>query len=124
MPDPNVQYCAGVSDYRAVNLANWNERAEPHASSAGYHVADLIADPARLSKVVAFDAPRLGRLDGVRVVHLPCHLRTDTLSLSRLGAASVVGVDFSDKALDEARRLASAAGASSVSFVQSDVYEA
>jgi SAM-dependent methyltransferase len=114
-----------VSDYRAVNLANWNERAEPHAASANYRVADLITDPSLLSKVVAFDAPRLGRLDGLRVVHLQCHIGTDTLSLSRLGAASVTGVDFSDKALDEARRLASAApGGDTVSFVQSDVYEA
>ena len=38
-----------------------------------------------------YDLPRLGRLDGLDVVHLQCHIGTDTVSLARLGARSVTG---------------------------------
>src|SRR5512133_4346389 len=72
---------------------------------------------------VRYDLPRLGRLDGLDVVHLQCHIGTDTISLSRLGARSVVGLDFSPSALREARALAGRAGAE-VRFVDGDAYDA
>lgn len=39
--------------------------------------------------------PKLGRLDGLDIVHLQCHIGTDTVSLYRLGPRSTVGLDFS-----------------------------
>jgi SAM-dependent methyltransferase len=111
-----------VSDYRAVNQANWDERAPAHAASADYGFDRFVADPAHLSDAVRFDLPRLGEVAGLRGVHLQCHLGTDTLSLARLGA-TMTGVDFSPKALEEARRLAATAGPP-VEYVQSDVYDA
>ena len=74
-------------------------------------------------RVVRYDLPRLGRLDGLDVVHLQCHLGTDTVSLARLGARSMVGLDFSPAALREARALAARSGAG-VSFVEGDAYDA
>jgi SAM-dependent methyltransferase len=112
-----------VTDYRDINRANWDERAPAHAASPGYGVQRFAADPDHLSHVVRFDRPRLGPLDGLDVVHLQCHIGTDTVSLARLGAKSVTGLDFSAQSLDEARRIAAAAGAD-VRFVQSDVYDA
>lgn len=38
-------------------------------------------DPEHISDVVHFDLPRLGDIAGLRVVHLQCHIGTDTLSL-------------------------------------------
>nr|WP_296073115.1 class I SAM-dependent methyltransferase [uncultured Actinoplanes sp.] len=111
-----------MTDYRAVNLANWNERAPAHAASPGYAVQRFIDDPEFLSEVVRFDRPLLGDISGLRGVHLQCHIGTDTVSLSRLGAR-MTGLDFSDKSLAEARGLASAAQAD-ISFVQADVYDA
>ena len=111
-----------MADYRDVNLANWNDRAAAHAASPDYPVAELIDDPGALSKVVSFDRDLLGPLTGQRGIHLQCHIGTDTISLSRLGA-TMTGLDFSDKSLDEARRIARLAGAD-VRFVQSDVYDA
>jgi 2-polyprenyl-3-methyl-5-hydroxy-6-metoxy-1,4-benzoquinol methylase len=115
-----------VTDYRTVNRANWDERARPHAASPGYALERYVADPTFLSHVVRFDRPRLGSLDGLRVVHLQCHIGTDTLSLARLGARTVMGLDFSEPALTEARRLAAEAdtGGAEVRYVQSDVYDA
>ena len=47
----------------------------------------------------------LGDLTGRTLVHLQCNSGQDTLSLARLGA-EVTGVDFSDEAIDFARKLA------------------
>lgn len=110
-------------DYLDVNRAQWDERAPAHAASPGYQVSRLAADPAALSEVVQFDLPRLGRLDGLDVVHLQCHIGTDTLSLARLGARSVTGLDLSPASLAVARRIAAECG-HDIRFVESDVYAA
>src|SRR5690242_16305532 len=99
-----------TEDYRDVNRASWDERAPAHAASPGYAFDRFVADPEFLSDVVRFDVPRLGDISGLRGVHLQCHIGTDTLSLSRLGAR-MTGLDFSAAALAEARRLATATGA-------------
>ncbi|MEV6849612.1 class I SAM-dependent methyltransferase [Actinoplanes sp. NPDC051411] len=111
-----------MTDYLSVNRANWDERAAVHAASPEYGLARFAADPAFLSDTVRFDRPRLGSLDGQRVVHLQCHIGHDTLSLARLGAASVIGLDFSGPALEVARQFV--AGTPNIRFVQSDVYGA
>jgi SAM-dependent methyltransferase len=108
------------TDYRAVNLANWNSRVPLH--ERGYGLERYREDPAALSGVVTFDRPRLGDVAGLAGVHLQCHLGTDTLSLARLGAR-MTGLDFSAPALDVARRLAADCGAE-IAYVESDVYGA
>lgn len=111
-----------TQDWRAVNLANWESRVDVHTGVDGYDLA-AFNDPDHLSTVVRYDLPRLGRLDGLEVVHLQCHLGTDTVSLARLGSRSMVGLDFSPSALREARALAVRARAE-VAFVEGDVYQA
>ncbi len=111
-----------MSDYQTVNRANWDERAAAHAASPDYGFARFADDPAFLSDVVRFDRSRLGDVSDLDVVHLQCHIGTDSVSLARLGA-TVTGVDFSGESLAAARTLADAAGAA-VTYVQSDVYEA
>jgi SAM-dependent methyltransferase len=109
----------GGADYVGVNLANWNSRVQHHV--AGYGLQKYLDDTALLSDVVRFDLPRLGDVAGLDVVHLQCHIGTDTLSLARLGARSVAGLDFSQSALDEAVRFTRDAGAD-IRFVCSEVY--
>ena len=111
-----------MSDYRAVNLASWDERAPAHAASADYGVQRFVDDPEFLSDVVRFDVPRLGDVRGLRGVHLQCHIGTDTVSLARLGA-NMTGLDFSPAALVEGRRVAELAGVD-VDFVESELYRA
>jgi SAM-dependent methyltransferase len=111
-----------TEDWRAINIANWESRVPVHTGPGGYDRA-AFDDPSHLSSVVRYDLPRLGRLDGLDTVHLQCHIGTDTVSLSRLGARSVVGLDFSPSALRAARALAARAGAE-VTFVDGDVYDA
>ncbi|WP_374948034.1 class I SAM-dependent methyltransferase [Agreia sp.] len=113
-----------MTDYFETNRQNWNDRASAHAvrTGSGYQVQRYIDDPQLISGVVRFDRDRLGPVDGLRTVHLQCHIGTDTLSLARLGAR-VTGLDFSPVALAEARALVAETG-DPVDFVESDVYSA
>lgn len=122
--EPGADRCENrrMDDYRTINRAAWDERAPAHAASPDYARASFLEDAAFLSGVVRFDVPLLGEIAGLRGVHLQCHIGTDTLSLSRLGA-KMTGLDFSGASLDEARGLAAATGAE-IEFVQADVYDA
>src|SRR5262245_5039499 len=120
--DLGLPVMAADDEHFAINRAWWNDRAPAHAKSPDYAVAELIADPTRLSDVVRFDVPRLGDVNGQRGIHLQCHIGTDTLSLHRLGA-TMTGLDFSSESLSIARGIAADAGAD-IMFVESDVYSA
>ena len=111
-----------MDEYAFVNRANWESRVPLHVASAGYGVQRYIDDPTFLSDVVTFDRPRLGDITDKDVVHLQCHIGTDTLSLARLGAR-VTGLDFSPSALAAARQLA-ADCQQPVRYVESELYNA
>jgi SAM-dependent methyltransferase len=110
-----------MSDYVSVNRANWNSRVPHHVEH--YRLDLFRSDPSHLSHIVSFDVPRLGDIHGLDVVHLQCHIGTDTLSLARLGARSVTGLDFSPPALAAAARLAQECGAE-IDYVESELYGA
>ena len=95
-----------VTDYREINQANWDHRVPTHLASDYYKVERFLAESDFISDVVRFDVPRLGDVSGLRGVHLQCHIGTDTISLARLGA-SMTGLDFSEKAVEAAKKLAS-----------------
>lgn len=113
-----------TSDHFAANQANWDSRAPLHASrTKGYQTQQYIDDPKVLSNVVQFDIPRLPPLKGARALHLQCHIGTDTLSLARLGAVNVTGLDFSSASIAAARALV-AESHDDVTFVEANVYDA
>jgi len=93
-----------------------------HAASQDYAFERLAGDPSALSRVVEYDAPRLGDLTGLDVVHLQCHIGTDTVSLARLGGR-VTGLDFSPSALATAADLARRCGVH-LDLVESELYGA
>ncbi|ANC04005.1 MULTISPECIES: class I SAM-dependent methyltransferase [Pseudomonas] len=105
-----------------LNRANWDERAPLHAASPGYEVECFVQSATHLSEVVRFDLPRLGNIQGLKTLHLQCHIGTDTLSLARLGA-QVSGLDFSPASLAQARLLAERCG-TDIDYVEADVYRA
>lgn len=109
-------------DHVAMNRANWDERVPVHATSEAYDVERLVTGERWLSTVVAHDQRYLGDVVGQRLVHLQCHIGTDSLSLARLGA-EVTGYDFSAPALEVAREIARRAG-QEVTFVEGELYEA
>ena len=111
-----------IGDWRSLNLANWEARVPLHVAPGGYDLAGF-DDPHYLSSVVRYDQPRLGDIANLDVVHLQCHIGTDTVSLARLGPRSVTGLDFSPSAIAAGTALA-AHTATDVGFVESDVYDA
>ncbi|MBP2413576.1 SAM-dependent methyltransferase [Arthrobacter stackebrandtii] len=110
---------------RASNLDNWEDRVPLHEAAYGISEFD---DPNHLSSVVLTDLAALGpflpdgKVAGLDVCHLQCHIGTDTLSLARAGAR-VTGVDFSPSALKSAAELAGRLNLEAT-WVETDVLEA
>lgn len=104
------------NDAIASNRTNWDQRADVHARSQMYDVEGFLADRAQISDVVERDLAVLaGHLPdtGVRgrsLMHLQCHIGTDTVSWARLGAVDIAGVDLSPNSLQYAARIAAADG--------------
>ena len=93
-------------DGRLANLARWDEAAPPHADSALY---DLDGFRAGRNDIRPFELDELGPVAGLELLHLQCHLGTDTLSWARHGAR-VSGLDPSPNAIEIARTLAADCG--------------
>jgi SAM-dependent methyltransferase len=112
-----------LDPHLAANRANWDARTPIHVASRTYGVDRYLEVASHLSDVVTADAPHLGDLTGLRVAHVQCHIGTDTLSLARLGATEVVGIDFAPAAVAAARDLAAAAaGGDRVRIVEAPVH--
>ena len=112
-----------LDEYREANLANWNDRVPVHASSDTYDLDRFDAGRDDISSVVDLDRRSIGDVAGKRLLHLQCHIGTDTVSWGRLGA-SVTGYDFSAPALEQARRLAARMGLEDARFVEGELYDA
>jgi len=112
-----------LDPHRRMNYENWEDRVPIHAVSQTYDLAGLASDPERVTGVIARDRSRLPDLSGRDVVHLQCHIGTDTLSLARLGAKTVTGYDFSPSALAVARNLARNADVD-ITYVEGELYDA
>jgi SAM-dependent methyltransferase len=106
-------------EWLALNRALWDERVPIHVASAFYDVDGFLAGESTLR---SFELEELGNVDGLSLVHAQCHFGLDTLSWARRGAR-VTGLDFSEPAINAARKLAADAGIEA-EFVVSDVYKA
>ena len=105
-----------------TNRAWWDERVASHAKSKFYDLKAFRKGPRRLATLRSRGARR--RSGGLDLVHLQCHIGTDTLSWARRGAR-VVGLDFSEPAIESARALADEIGLADRSeFVHADVFDA
>lgn len=116
----------GSGDWLDANRANWDERVPLHVASPFYDRARLREGGSVLDPIARDGIERLfpKGLDGVRVLHLQCHFGSDTLSLVNAGATAV-GLDFSEPAVVEARRMADELGvADRARFVQANLYDA
>jgi SAM-dependent methyltransferase len=103
--------------WREANRANWDERVDIHLRA--YDLAPLRAGRGRLTPM---EEAELGEVAGQRVLHLQCHIGSDTLVLAQRGA-EVTGLDFSAPAIAAARTLAAELGLPA-RFVVSDLYAA
>lgn len=118
--EPDERDDPAEPDWLALNRANWNARVPIHAASRAYDLQGFVADGRELRD---FELKELGDVAGKSLLHLQCHIGTDTLSWARAGAR-VTGLDFSAPAIEVARGLAERIGAADARFVVSDVYNA
>ncbi|MER5744309.1 class I SAM-dependent methyltransferase [Streptomyces sp. NPDC059913] len=111
------------ADWHEANRAHWDERVPIHAGSDFYDLASFRAGKEALRD---FELAEVGDVTGRSLLHLQCHIGVDTLSWARHGAAQVVGLDFSEPAVETARSLAHELGFSPdrAAFVAADVYDA
>jgi SAM-dependent methyltransferase len=99
-----------------ANRVGWDGLAETHYRN--YHIDRLIAGEPLLNEVIRRE---VGDVRGKSLVHLLCHIGTDTLSWALLGAR-VTGIDISPKSLKYARMLAGQMGIEA-DFVESDILD-
>lgn len=104
-------------EYIQLNRKVWDDRVSVHARSSFYNVNGFLEG---MNMLMPVELELLGHISGKRILHLQCHFGLDTLSLARMGAI-VTGVDFSPKAIEEARKLATLTGLEA-NFVCSDIY--
>jgi SAM-dependent methyltransferase len=104
--------------FGSANRDYWDGKASFNVAS--WDVDAFVADPARLTRIVAADREALGDVRGRSLLHLQCHFGMDTLAWARLGAA-VTGVDFSPHAIEIAIGLAARTGLAA-RFVEADLY--
>ena len=102
-----------------MNRAHWDEAAPLHAHERLY---DLDGFRAGRNDIRPFELDEIGAVDGRELLHLQCHLGTDTLSWAQHGAR-VSGLDFSERSLVVARELAAELGIDA-EFWNADVYDA
>jgi SAM-dependent methyltransferase len=100
------------------NRAMWNEIVDIHYRHPDYRVAEFLTGQSTLKQL---DKAELGDVRGKTLLHLMCQFGLDTLSWAREGAI-VTGVDISDRSIEQANKLKSAAGLEG-RFVRSDVLE-
>ena len=112
---------ADVLLMHALTRAAWDEAAERYERWLDEAIALIRSGGTNL---FGAEIDLIGDLHGRcrRAVHLQCAGGRDTLSLWNLGAAEVVGVDFSPRMLELAERLSSATGAPA-RWILSDVLD-
>src|SRR5512141_1142449 len=93
-----------------ANQAAWDEAAERYEGWLADAVAEIRGGGTNL---FGAEIELIGDLHGRcrRAIRLQCAAGRDTLALWNLGAAEVVGIDFSPRMLDLAARLTEATGA-------------
>jgi SAM-dependent methyltransferase len=107
----------GVREAHLANRAFWDEVAPVHYKS--YALDELRNGGVHID---AFEQEEVGPVAGKRLLHLQCHIGSDTLSWARLGA-EVTGVDFSPESIRIARQLSEELDLPA-RFIESDVYAA
>lgn len=107
-----------VKDYFKINMDAWDKKTPVHVASALYNVDEVKKGGTSLNKIEIDD---LGNVKNKRILHLQCHFGLDSISLTKMGA-EVLGVDFSTKAIEQARKFAEDLNVST-RFLVANIYE-
>ncbi len=104
--------------YFDANRSLWNQRTAVHKDSSFYNLAGFKAGENVLTPI---ELNEVGDVTGKRMLHLQCHFGMDSLDWARRGA-EVTGVDLSDAAITEAKKLNDELGLNAT-FICCNVYD-
>ncbi len=104
--------------YFQSNKELWNKRTSVHKTSDFYDLEGFKKGKNALNEI---ELTELGDVSGKSILHLQCHFGLDTMSWVRLGA-EVTGIDFSNMAIDTARKINDELGLYA-NFICSNVYD-
>lgn len=90
-----------MNKYEKANKITWDKRLDEHIRFF-YRLKEFKKGKSNLDKI---QLKEIGKVKGKSLLHLQCNVGIDTLSWVREGAM-VTGVDFSDKSIEYARKLA------------------
>lgn len=105
--------------YFDLNRQLWDRRTSVHIAADFYHLKAFRSGATSLNRI---ELEELGDVAGKSLLHLQCHFGMDTISWAREGALAT-GLDFSEKAIQEARTLSQELQLP-VDFVCCNVYDA
>lgn len=110
-------------DYTSINRNLWNTKTKYHLHSSYYNVDEFLSNKNYITlKQTELDL--LKNVENKRILHLQCHFGLDTLSLARLGAKEVIGIDLSNIAIENACQLAEKTNLNNiVQFICCDIYQ-
>jgi len=89
------------TEYFQANRRLWNQRTAVHKDSAFYNLAGFKKGEPSLTQI---ELSEIANVKDKKMLHLQCHFGMDSLDWARRGA-EVTGVDLSDSAIDEAKKL-------------------
>lgn len=104
--------------YFSKNKDAWDKKTPVHFASPLYNVDEVKKGGTSLNKIEIDD---LGDVSNKRILHLQCHFGLDSISLTKMGA-DVLGVDFSTKAIKQARKFAKELNVST-KFLVANIYD-
>jgi SAM-dependent methyltransferase len=107
---------ANILRYTQSNKQGWDGLAATHYQN--YHIEKLLSGTPLLNDLIQTE---IGDVRGKSLVHLLCHIGTDTLSWALLGAR-VTGIDISPESLKYARLLAEKMGIDA-QFIEADIMQ-
>jgi SAM-dependent methyltransferase len=99
-----------------ANKKGWDGLAETHYQN--YHINKLLTGTPLINELIQEE---VGDVKGKSLVHLLCHIGTDTLSWALLGA-KVTGIDISTESLKYARKIAKEMGVDAT-FIEADIMD-
>jgi 2-polyprenyl-3-methyl-5-hydroxy-6-metoxy-1,4-benzoquinol methylase len=104
--------------YFEANKELWNKRTAVHKDSSFYDLAGFKAGKNVLTPI---ELNEVGSVQGKKMLHLQCHFGMDSLNWARLGA-EVTGIDLSDEAINEAKKLNDELGLNA-KFICCNIYD-
>lgn len=114
------------NDYVSNNRDLWNKRVDIHINSPSYNMNEFIENE-NYHSLNKTEIDLIGGENNIKnktILHLQCHFGLDTLSLARLGAAQVTGVDLSDKSIKIANEISKKTKLNSLTkFINCDIYD-